>query len=75
MKAGATGAALMVMVIDGLIGLGAVPLEAVTMKVNGSALVGVPDRTPVLVFKVKPAGSDPLETEKVGAGLPLAVKV
>jgi hypothetical protein len=65
----------MVMVIEGLTALGAVPLDAVTMKVNGPAVVGVPDRTPVVILRVRPPGSVPLDTEKVGAGLPLAVKV
>ena len=75
MKAGATGAALMVMVIDGLTALGAVPFDAVTVKVDTPAVVGVPDRTPVTALNVRPAGKVPLEIEKVGAGEPLAVKV
>ncbi len=65
----------MVMVIDGLTALGAVPLEAVTVKVNGPVTLGVPDSTPVAGLRLKPPGSAPLFTVKVAAGLPLAVKV
>ena len=69
------GAEVMVMVIEPLTASGAVPFAAVTVKVNAPAVVGVPDRIPVVVSRVRPPGSAPLATEKVGAGLPLAVKV
>jgi hypothetical protein len=65
----------MVMVIEGLTALGAVPLDAVTVKVNGPAVVGVPEMTPVAELRVKPPGTVPLETVKVGAGNPLAMNV
>ncbi len=69
------GAEVMVMVIDGLTALGSVPLEAVTVKVDVPAVVGVPARIPVTALNVRPAGKVPLEIEKVGDGEPLALNV
>lgn len=52
---------------------GAVPLLAVTVKVNDPLVVGVPDITPVVVSSWRPAGSEPVVTVNVGAGVPVAV--
>jgi hypothetical protein len=48
-------------------------LVAVTTPVNVPAADGVPLNTPVVELSVIPPGSAPEETEKVGAGFPLAV--
>jgi hypothetical protein len=50
------------------------PLEADTVKVKLPLVVGVPERTPP-VLSDSPVGTVPVPTEKVGAGLPEAVKV
>ena len=50
-------------------------LVAVTVKLYGPAVVGVPEMTPVVVFNVSPAGSEPPVTAYVGAGVPLPTKV
>jgi len=41
------------------------PLASVTLMVKDPAAVGVPVTAPVAVFKVRPAGSVPVATEKV----------
>ena len=41
----------------------------------GTALVGVPEITPVTLFSVAHEGNEPLTTLNVGAGEPLAVTV
>ncbi len=47
-----------------------------TVKLYAPAVVGVPLMTPVDVFRLKPAGSDPAEIENViGAVPPLVVTV
>jgi hypothetical protein len=48
--------------------------EAETTNKNGDpvVVVGVPDNTPELEFNVTPGGSEPDDTEKVGAGVPVA---
>jgi len=38
-------------------------------------VVAVPETTPVLEFRLRPAGSDPLWIENVGAGYPVAESV
>ncbi len=48
---------------------------AVTVKLYGPAVVGVPAMTPVVGFKESPTGSEPAVTAKVGAGLPVALSV
>ncbi len=49
---------------------------AVTVNSNVPACVGVPERTPVVVFRSSPPGSAPAATAKVyGALPPLAVRV
>ena len=40
---------------------GAVPFEAVTVKVEVPGVVGVPEMTPVVPLRVSPAGRAPLE--------------
>ena len=50
-------------------------MAAWTAKLEVPVTVGVPDSTPDVAFRESPAGSTPLVTEKVGAGLPLAVNV
>jgi hypothetical protein len=64
-------AALTTIVIAGVT---SVPAEfvAVTRKVLDPAVVGAPERTPVVGFRLRPAGSEPELTEYVGAGLPEA---
>ena len=52
---------------------GAVPLLAVTVKVNDPLVVGVPEITPVVASSWRPAGSEPVVTVNVGAGVPVAV--
>jgi hypothetical protein len=49
-------------------------LRADTTKVYGvvEAVVGTPVNTPEFEFNVKPGGSVPDVTEKVGAGVPVA---
>ncbi len=42
----------------------------VTVKENGPAVVGVPLITPVVVFRVRPAGSDPEANAKVYGPVP-----
>jgi hypothetical protein len=73
-------AAKTTIVIDGLTTLGRTageetPLVALIVKVEEPGEVGVPERTPVIGFKVRPAGSDPDDTLKVGAGFPDATNV
>jgi hypothetical protein len=50
-------------------------LLACTVKVYAPPTVGVPERTPVVGFSVKPVGNVPLATLYVGAGKPDAAKV
>jgi hypothetical protein len=49
-------------------------LLAETVNETLPAVVGVPESTP-LEERVSPAGTDPVVTEKVGAGLPVATNV
>jgi len=72
-KAGGTWFEVTEMVSDPVVALPA-EFEARTRKVNGPAAVGVPDSTPP-ADRPSPGGREPLDTEKLGAGLPLAVKV
>ena len=72
---GATWAWLTVIVIDGVTASGLAPFVAAIVNVAGPAAVGVPDRTPLVVFRLNPAGSAPELTRNVGAGLPVAAKV
>jgi hypothetical protein len=48
--------------------------DAETTKVYAlvEAVVGTPDKTPVVEFSTNPGGSVPDVTEKVGAGVPVA---
>ncbi|CAJ0822895.1 hypothetical protein LMG18101_05255 [Ralstonia flaminis] len=47
-----------------------------TVKVLEPSAVGVPETTPVLAFRLRPAGSVPLDTAYVyGAVPPVALKV
>jgi hypothetical protein len=67
-----TGAAVAVMVID--------PDDAesavlVAVKVNVPDPLRVPDRTPVVGSRLRPAGSGPAVTENVGGGDPEARKL
>ena len=49
---------------------------AVTVKLEGPAVVGVPESLPVEEFKVSPGGNAPLVTLKVnGPGVPPALMV
>jgi hypothetical protein len=76
--AGAVGAVVSgftVIVIDGVTASGLTPFVAVTVNVAGPAAVGVPERTPVVAFKLNPAGRAPEDTRNVGAGLPDAANV
>ena len=72
---GATAAAFTTIVRSAVV---SAPCElvAVTLNVNVPVVVGVPDRTPA-ALSVSPVGNGPVDvvSVKVGAGLPLAVKV
>ena len=57
------------------VAFGIVPLAACTTKLKVPVAVGVPERTPVLVFRVRPAGSVPLMVLHVNGAVPLAVKL
>jgi hypothetical protein len=59
----------------GVVAAGLTPFAAWTVKENDPVALGVPDKTPVVELRVRPAGSVPLATEKAGAGSPLAVNV
>ena len=48
---------------------------ALTMIGNVPAWVGVPSRTPVAVWKVRPVGSAPLSDHRIGKEPPLCVNV
>jgi hypothetical protein len=48
-------------------------LEAVTVKVNDPALVGIPDRTPESVSR-SPSGKVPVVVTVTGPGRPARVK-
>ena len=50
------------------------PLVAVRVMANTPPCVGVPESTPVVLFRVTPVGSVPVSL-KVGAGVPVAVTV
>lgn len=54
---------------------GLTPFDAVTVKLNVPATVGVPASTPPAVSGVKPVGMAPAVTANVGAGEPVATKV
>ena len=75
MNTGAAWAVLAVIVIDGVTASGLTPFVAVTVNVAGPAAVGVPERTPVVLFRLNPAGRAPEDTRNVGAGLPDAANV
>ena len=45
---------------------------ALTVKLNVPAAVGVPEINPVVLFKVKPVGSAPLEIDQVIGVVPVA---
>ena len=62
----------MVMVVAGLTAAGAVPLAAVTLKVERPVRVGRPLSRPVMWLSDNPGGSTPLETTNAGAGAPVA---
>jgi len=51
--------------VRGHVPVAATPLASVTLRVKEPAAVGVPVTAPVEVFKVRPAGSVPVATEKV----------
>ena len=72
---GAAWAWLTVIVREGVTASGLTPFVAAIVNVAGPAAVGVPDRTPLVVFRFSPAGSAPESTRNVGTGLPLAAKV
>ena len=72
---GAAWAWLTVIVMEGVTASGLTPFVAAIVNVAGPAAVGVPDRTPVVVFKLNPAGSAPELTRNVGSGLPVAANV
>ena len=57
------------------VALGSVPLAACATKLKLPAVVGVPERTPVLAFRVRPVGCVPLEMLHVIGAVPLAVKL
>ena len=57
------------------VALGSVPLAACTTKLKLPGVVGVPERTPVLLFRLRPAGSVPLVILHVIGVVPLAVKL
>ena len=63
---GADWAWLTVIVIEGVTASGLTPFVAATVNVAAPAAVGVPDRTPVVVFRLSPAGSAPEFTLNVG---------
>src|SRR4051812_28089122 len=50
-------------------------LRAPTLNVYAPAEFGVPERTPVPLSRERPGGSVPDEMEKLGVGVPVAVKV
>ncbi len=60
--------------MEALVASGAIPLLALTVKVDVPAVVGVPESTPA-ELRESPAGTAPEATENVGEGLPLAVKL
>jgi hypothetical protein len=72
---GADWAGLSVIVREGVTASGLTPLAAATVNVATPAAVGVPERTPLVVFRLSPAGRAPEAILKVGAGSPLAVNV
>ena len=50
-------------------------MDAVMVTVDEPGVVGVPERTPVVPFRVRPAGRAPALTVNVGDGVPEAVTV
>ena len=50
-------------------------LVALAEKLNVPIAVGVPEITPVVVFKLKPAGRLPLDIDQVIGAVPVAVSV
>jgi len=48
---------------------------ALTEKLNVPAAVGVPEITPVVAFKVRPAGSTPLDIDQVIGVVPVAASI
>jgi hypothetical protein len=48
-------------------------LLAVIVPLNVPAVVGVPEIKPDVEFKLTPVGNEPVATEYVGAGVPVAV--
>jgi len=49
--------------------------EALTVKLNVFATVGVPEINPVVEFKLKPVGRLPLAIDQVIGAVPLALRV
>ena len=62
----------MMTMVKSCVALGSTPLLAVTVPVNVPATVGVPLITPAL-FMLRPVGSAPDVTLKVGVGEPVNV--
>ena len=53
--------------------MGAIPFIAAKEPTNVPAALGTPSMTPNTLSSVRPNGSDPVATENVGAGVPVAV--
>ncbi len=68
-KTGAAAAGLTVTVIEPVL-TKPLALVAVTTKVAGPGVVGVPASTPVLLFRFNPAGRLPVVTENVAPDTP-----
>ena len=73
-KAMAWMAGLM-MIANTCVASGAMPLVALITPLKLPTAVGVPRIIPVVLLSVKPEGSAPLLTAKVGVGEPVAVTV
>ena len=68
------GAAIVMLKL--LVAVAAMESVTRTVKVETAAMVGVPVMAPVLAFRVRPAGSEPVTTDHVrGAVPPLAASV
>jgi len=72
LNAGAAVGAAMVMTVLGVVAGVPTPLDALIVKVKVPAVVGVPDKTPVVGFNVSPAGKAPEATANVAAGVAVA---
>ncbi len=74
LKAGAAAAVIVMVAL--CVAFGVTPLAACTVKLKLPDAVGVPERTPVLLLSVMPAGKAPAETvQAMLIGTPVAVKV